>query len=378
MKRDESIDRLLRQSVTGWSNASPAGQCVDAETVAAWRDGGLRPEERAAIEAHAADCDRCLSVLAILAKTSGPDVKPARVWRSARWLVPVTTSAVVVGVWALTQNPPQAPTAPPPASPSVREASPTDPSTLPKPDLSTRQQAAGSRETGQSPAAPRRNESSRHAAPPLMKDPGTAASRPQVQEERRATVAETPAATPAVPRSEAPMAAPPPAAAPAPPPVADSAQPVLPRQVPSKPAEGTRAEVLGDGFRSVAREVMPRPLVIASPDPMVRWRVSGTSVERSIDGGSSWGSQFTAAGVLAGSSPTPQVCWLVGRNGLVAVTSDGATWRRASGPDSTADLIRITANDARNATVTSASGRRYQTTDGGRTWYTQENPPTPF
>jgi photosystem II stability/assembly factor-like uncharacterized protein len=72
------------------------------------------------------------------------------------------------------------------------------------------------------------------------------------------------------------------------------------------------------------------------------------------------------------------MCWIVGRSGLVLLSSDGQTWRRLDFIDTTLDLVSVTARDGVAATVTAANGRSYSTTDAGRTWTLQENPPAPF
>ena len=110
--------------------------------------------------------------------------------------------------------------------------------------------------------------------------------------------------------------------------------------------------------------------VIGSRDAAVQWRVrDGSIVERSVDGGRTWvATEGTAGtGVLAGASPTPDVCWLVGRSGRVLVTSDARTWRRATGPV-VEDLVGVEAIDDRRATVRTAAGAAYETGDGGATW----------
>ncbi len=69
----------------------------------------------------------------------------------------------------------------------------------------------------------------------------------------------------------------------------------------------------------------------------------------------------------AGAAPSSNVCWLVGRSGAIILTTDGRAWRRLKFSEP-ADLAAVTASDARRATVTTADGRVFGTTDGGRTW----------
>ena len=71
--------------------------------------------------------------------------------------------------------------------------------------------------------------------------------------------------------------------------------------------------------------------------------------------------------LTAGTSPASNVCWIVGRLGVVMLTTDGRTWRGIAFPAIT-DLSSVTATDARNATVMTADGHAFMTTDGGTTW----------
>jgi photosystem II stability/assembly factor-like uncharacterized protein len=111
-------------------------------------------------------------------------------------------------------------------------------------------------------------------------------------------------------------------------------------------------------------------LDIVSPDPMSRWRIAGgRAVQRSTDGGATWQPQPAGAtsDLLAGSSPSPAVCWLVGRAGLVLLTIDGRQWRAVGSPASV-DLSAVRASDARTAVITASDGRTFRTSDAGRTW----------
>ena len=106
MNKDESIDPLLRRTARTRAGTPPQGDCLDAETLAAWTDGSLTAVQRSAAETHAADCDRCLSVLAAIARTNPPPSATQRpAWLSFRWLVPLTTAAVAITAWVLIQEP---------------------------------------------------------------------------------------------------------------------------------------------------------------------------------------------------------------------------------------------------------------------------------
>src|SRR5207247_6487029 len=88
---------MLRDALRGRTAASPSPACLDAETLAAWADDMLNRHERAAAEAHAADCARCQAMIAALARTAPP--APARSWwrmPAMTWLVPLTAVAAAL------------------------------------------------------------------------------------------------------------------------------------------------------------------------------------------------------------------------------------------------------------------------------------------
>ena len=71
--------------------------------------------------------------------------------------------------------------------------------------------------------------------------------------------------------------------------------------------------------------------------------------------------------VLAGASPGRLVAWLVGRNGLVLLATDGTNFTRLPFPESV-DLVAVSSPQARIAIVTTADGRTFRTDDAGRNW----------
>ena len=358
MDKDQAIDRLLRQAASSRGNDDAADGCLSAELLAAWTDGGLSDSERSAAEAHAADCARCLAVLAAIAETSpAPQVAPRASWFSIKWLIPAATAGVAAIAFVLVQQPAETPSAVPVPQQELADAQA-------KPSDAAAQSA---REVPLTPQAANRS----RAVDNLEKKEAPAAKAPLARqrsdaqaENQTAPAARAPAPPPVAP---APVAAPPATAG-----VAAGTPPVVTE--PRAPA--TRDE------RRLAEQVQLRdaPVVVVAPDPNVRWRVAGTAIERSIDGGRNWQGQTVegAVGILAGASPSTTVCWLVGRAGLVLLTVDGQTWRRIEFPVASVDLVAVAAQDARTATVTATDGRNYRTVDAGRTWTLQENPADPF
>jgi hypothetical protein len=181
------------------------------------------------------------------------------------------------------------------------------------------------------------------------------------------------AATPAPAAELAPAAPPAPADSPA------SARARGVAAVQSSSDAPARAEAIDESRQSRGRFGFTAPVEVMAPDPAVRWRVVGPVVSRSIDGGVTWREQFTGSGseLLAGAAPSDRVCWLAGRSGVVLRTTDGRSWRPLKSP-TTSDLTAVSALDQDTATVATADGRRYRTTNGGLTWVLQENPPAPF
>jgi hypothetical protein len=341
MKKDDTLHRLLERSSRARGNVRPPGTCLEAETLAAWTDDSLSPVERAAVEAHAADCERCLAVLAAIARTTPPSAAVRRPsWFPVRWLAPITAAAVAVAVWVIVQEPSRpVPLPAPPSERAVDAVKPSDPAGQPERDAAAA--AANPLERKAESDAASRRVTDQTQARQAAKSPavGGAAAAPQ-------------AASPSRPASST-------AVAPPPPPV--------------------RAEARQERFQA-ARDALGASALIVSPDANVRWRLAGRDVERSSDGGRTWQSQPTGSEteLLAGAAPAPTVCWIVGRSGLVLRSTDGATWQRLPFPEATLDLAAVTARDALDATVTGADGRRYRTTDAGKTWVLQENPAAPF
>ncbi len=124
----------------------------------------------------------------------------------------------------------------------------------------------------------------------------------------------------------------------------DAAVPAAPSPAAAAPQAANEAGLRSEaaGALGAQRANAPPTIVEAASasDPAIRWRiVDRTDVERSLDG--------------------------------------GQTWTRTARPPLAVWTIRVA--DALSATVTTASGASFSTTDGGQTWApVQENPAAPF
>jgi len=133
-----------------------------------------------------------------------------------------------------------------------------------------------------------------------------------------------------------------------------------------------------------ASQVAVGPVDVMSPEPAYRWRlVAPATIQRSTDGGATWTAQsarapgfgllqrtdsFQPAVILtAGAAPARDICWIVGRGGVVMLSTDGTSWQRRPFPEP-ANLTAVRATDARTAVVTTEDGRQFSTADGGATW----------
>jgi hypothetical protein len=113
--------------------------------------------------------------------------------------------------------------------------------------------------------------------------------------------------------------------------------------------------------------------MVQTPDAKVLWMISDSgSVGRSEDGGASWKYEplETHDHLVAGSAPAAKICWLVGERGSILRTTDGQTWTTVEPPVAVnvEGFVGIEAKDESSATVTTTDGRKFSTSDGGKTW----------
>jgi hypothetical protein len=333
-ERDQSIERLLRQSrqsLQAPRNAGVTDSCLDAETLAAWVDSGLSGAALEMARTHVADCARCQSLVGALARinSAAPPAEPERAvhgWLA--WLVPLATAAAAVAVWIAV-----------PHHELDRAAR------LPQP-MEIQRQAADTRtkEPALPAGQPQAPASGNNVGQPMRTLVPSEAAKGEAD-----SLGKQSATSGAITRSASVLSAPAaPAATAAPSPAAAKAL---------------------DSVGSAQRRAEAVRVEIVSPDPMIRWRIAGSGVQRSADGGASW--EATSTGIstelTAGAAPSALVCWVVGRGGVVLVSTDGRSWRRVAFPEMT-DLSGVRARDASTASVSTAEGRTFSTTDAGATW----------
>jgi hypothetical protein len=396
---DLHFDRALRGAAR---RGRPEGACPDATALASYVDRSLSPDERAALEAHIASCPTCMEHLALLAAVDVPET-PAdpsvawsfeRVFGSWRWLVPVATVVLVVAVWlrlpALREAvgpgaslekavsaPEPATTAPSPGGAPARADSADKPAELEqfadapanldaadkleasrqKTSEAVRLQSAQidalkQKERDEESANERKTRAMARARPVApVGAPAPPPLQPQSVEEAKAEAGariESRAAADAAAKPQA----------------KDAKAPAMAETVAVPEAPG----VAGANARALRKTIAAPAFEVTAPG--VRLRVVNGRFERSSDGGATWTTERTgvATRVLSGDCPTAEVCWLAGDAGQVFVRAAGGTWADRPIAGSEVGVIAIKTSSTDAATATLADGRRFSTTDGGRTW----------
>ena len=344
--RDQILEQALRQELRAATLPSTP-QCLDAETLAAWEDGGLDPAAMAAAEIHVSTCARCQSVLAAIAKGTPamtPVVESKSFFSWHWWFAPIAATAAAVTLWMVVpEQQQQLATAPPSAvaparDAEVRQQAKANPITEPSAqNAAPAAEAQGAlKDRAPAPAekfAEREDRREREAAPSALK------------EETDKLVAQEPARATSAADAAVPAAPPPPAAAPL-----------------------ARAAAGADALQKSARPAFA-PVEIISADGLRRWRAVETGIEYSIDRGVTW-IPVRAVGteiITGGKAPSGSICWLIGKTGAVLITVDGMTFAKVDLPVRV-DVSSISATDARSAEVTTADGRTFHTDNSGRNW----------
>ncbi len=94
-------------------------------------------------------------------------------------------------------------------------------------------------------------------------------------------------------------------------------------------------------------------------------------LRRDSDGSTHPQQSGASTDLIAGAAPSATACWIVGRSGTIVRTTDGGEhWTLILAP-TTDNLTGVTASDANDATITTAGGRSFGTSDGGASWHPQ-------
>ena len=284
--------------------------CLDAETLAAWFDGGLSGAALEELRSHVAGCARCQSLVGAMGRTRAAvpasAAERAPKWWLA-WAVPAAAVATAVAIWVAV---------PRPANVAVNST--------PAPSLQEQEKA------------PQLNA----AAPPAAAtaEPAPATQAPRLSElQDSARTAKTAAAPPA------------------------PATPQLTQQEADSNAAATLSAPAA--LPAERREAAQAPAGVAARQLQARDAFAANTC------GPKWPPPPAdlAAQIVVASAPSADVCWMVGRGGIVLRSTDHETWQRVNIPQAL-DLSAISATDARTATVTAADGRTFSTADGGMSW----------
>jgi hypothetical protein len=433
-----------------------AGECPDAELIAAYHERSLDPDEIAGCETHFAACARCRKILAVLAasddtplaakevarlgellaatgspqQTVVPITKPGRPrrfdWR-ARWLAPALGVAAVLAVW-FAMRPPWHAVDRSPSGTLIAQAPANEPlAGAVAPSVDHIPNLAPTNKLETKPATPPLNPKVESAAgtessKPVLEAPtaknldgirpmnrlasGVRSGEHETETRQSAEVNNSAPTLPVTP-PPVPMTAFGGASVQA---QSDSAQkavtsaPEMPKSTGQSITATAQAEVVtaaNGTFSSVVNQggTANVPLttrnytnllglaggtegtiLIESPSGMSFWRAGiGGGIEKSTDAGKTWRKQTSPVQEdwLAGAAASDTVCWLVGRNGAIAKTTNGKRWKRISSPQQAAasgklpNWVNVMAIDARTATIMAADQSHFLTQDGGKTWRAQ-------
>ena len=268
---DSWLGTTLRQA------PAPASEtCLDAETLAAWADGGLSANAAAVVELHASSCSRCTAVLGAMER-SAPAASAKHVWTPARvfrWLAPLTAAATAVAIWIAVPDRPITQVTPIPAHDL----------TIPEPGTPNREPGTRNPEPGTQNLGPQAQERVQSAPGARVEKPAAEEQmqRDELRRERAAPQGLSGADSAAAARPTAPPAAAPPA--------------------PSSAAARTDAlaETIGaTAQRSALNSKVMAADSVSPSNPLIHWRiVASAAIERSTDGGKSWTKTNAPASII--------------------------------------------------------------------------------
>lgn len=342
--REDVFGRLVRRSTQRVSAVEAS--CPSADVLAAFVEYDLTDDERESVVAHLAECARCQSVVASVARTSSdlvtgddraerasaeivafPAPRAARMWR---WVAPVAAATAAVLAWV-----------------AVRPHS-FGRATRPVAETTTAQVAPT-------------------AEPSIARQPPAVASAPrspaaeQPAERRNQALAEVQASNPPT-RLETPSAGSVPSA-PLPP-----SRPTLGAALETAAPSPTVADVTASAEKTTdASAATRRAGAGASAVAEPRWRSVAGRFEWTRDGQTWQVTALPTADEVRGAvSPEPDVWWLVDASGAVFFVERGAV--TPMGAPAAGPAQGIESDGRGHARIRDAGGRVYETRDGGRTW----------
>lgn len=397
---------MLRQSL---ANTRSQGNCLDAETIAAYYERSLDASLISKYEAHLAQCAHCRQQIAMMVRAES--AVPARAREKSSWIwdwrflasASAAAALLFLTIWGVRQSTmtlrsPKAPeplvamSTPPQEIPLRATTSPKVPAVVPESKSTSPQKLdriSSGRQAPRSEASDARSlqNSKEYAATTTNGQSSDALLKQNLSKKPGTNAAETSPAT----QSLAAGAAAAPTAAlqvPSAPPVSgsDAAASGLGNGPATEAKAGARDEIsttnraqsagrisaYAAANQAIARgadEKRSAVTIIATPDPKILWRITSGFVERSEDTGATWTGQLPLpdARLTAGSAPTAKTCWLVGEGGTILLTKDGNHWSKIP-PPVPANFVSVSSKSFNSATITASDGQKFSTSDGGKRW----------
>jgi hypothetical protein len=406
--RERNFENALASHLRASSSAGDShGACPDAETLAAYHERALAPDQMASLKTHVAECERCTQILAhlqatdeipVVAENMAPQatgaanssvrVFPARRPILWRWVAPAGALAAALLVWvAVRENnsvriPPQAPSVDVNARTAKSPSAPSPPMAQSSLDAARKKGPAPSNTLSASNTAPSSQTAAAPKTPPRMllkqKDSSNAGKKSWVADDS-AHVADnsvnrevSPAPEEAVQSQLAER-------------IETAKTDTAKIEAEAKAANGRRDAPLPAGSR---QQPVPAPApgrsAMADAVPAVP---SARTVNPSAAAGASGGvtqqqevagmSKFSdkakmrlanSLGEVTIAAPDGLVSWRVGQAGIIDFSSDaGKTWTLQSSGVTT-DLLAGSAPTDKVCWIAGGSGTILRTTDAGQRW----------
>jgi Photosynthesis system II assembly factor YCF48 len=405
--RERSFENALASHLRASSSAGdPHSACPDAETLAAYHERSLGPEQMASLKTHVADCERCRQILAHLQATdeipvaaenmapqataaanSSVRVFPARRPTLWRWVAPAGALAAALLVWvAVRENnsvriPPQAPSVDVNARTAKGLSAPSPPMAQSSLDAARKKEPAPSNTLGASNTAPSSQTAAAPEPPPRLllkqKDSPSAGKKSWVADDSAQS------ADNSVNREVSPARE-------------EALQSQLAERMETektdaakidaeKKAANARRDALSAGSR---QQVVPAPAparsAMADAAPAapsartvapsgVAGASGGVTQQQEIAGMSKFSEKAkmrlaNSLGEVTIAAPGGLVSWRVGQAGVIDFSSDaGKTWTLQSSGVTT-DLLAGSAPADKVCWIVGSSGTILRTTDAGQHW----------